>query len=219
MTTPFAGIAQVQIQSHMADGQAVVNSVHITDPGLGVAPDLPTLTALATEWWTYFSTTYTALAPTTMTIDQIVTRQVEDPTSPGVILEAAHPVGTAGSRGTGARQGPQSLCGVASFKTPVASRRFRGHNFLPPILDVASLSGNSLDGSAAYQTAAAAYVARLQTGCAPTVTWTGTNLSAWRLSIYSRTAASLGLPQNADVQLVTLKSKVSFLRSRERGGS
>jgi hypothetical protein len=106
-----------------------------------------------------------------------------------------------------------------SLKTPVASRRFRGHNFLPPIMDVASLSGNNLDTSAAYWTAAAAYVAKLQTGCAPTVTWTGTNLSAWRLSIYSKKAASLSLPQNADVQLCQLKNKVSFLRSRERGGS
>lgn len=219
MATPFPGIAQVQIQSHMTDGQAVVNSLHITDPGMGTAPDLPTITALATEWWTYFSATYLALSPTSMTVDQVVVRQVEDPTAPGVILEAAHPVAAAGTRGLGARQGPQSLCGVVSLKTPVASRRFRGHNFLPPIEDVASLSGNNLDGSGAYWTAAQAYVAKLQTGCAPSVTWTGSNLSSWRLSIYSRRAASLSLPQNADVQSASLKLKVSFLRSRERGGS
>ena len=107
----------------------------------------------------------------------------------------------------------------ASMKTPNASRRFRGHNFLPPIVDVASLSGNVLDPSAAYATAAAAYVAKLQTGCQPSVTWTGTDLSAWSLCIYSHAAAVLSSPSVAAVQLVTLKSKVSFLRSRERGGS
>ena len=217
--TAFNGLAQIQIQSLMDDGQAVSNSVHINDVGAGTPPDVPTLLQLATDWWTYFSATYLALAPTTMTVEQVVARQVSDPAAPVIVLEATHPVGTAGSRGTGARQGPQSLCGIASMKTPNASRRFRGHNFLPPIVDVASLSGNVLDPSAAYATAAAAYVAKLQTGCQPSVTWTGTDLSAWSLCIYSHAAAVLSSPSVAAVQLVTLKSKVSFLRSRERGGS
>ena len=186
MATPFPGICAIQIQSHAVDGQAIINTVHITDPGLGTAPDLTTLGDLATQFWTWIASTYTALCTTDVTIDQTVAKQVEDPTAPGVILEAAHPIGVAGTRGLGARQGPRSLCGVASFKTPVASRRFRGHNFLPPVMDVASLSGNNLDATGAYWTAAQAYVAKLQAGCAPAVTWTGAQLSAWRLAIYSK---------------------------------
>jgi hypothetical protein len=217
--TAFNGLAQIQIQSHMADGQAVLNTLHINDAGAGSPPDVPTLTALAHEFWTWISGTYLALCTTTCTVDQVVARQVSDPTAPVIVLEAAYPVGTAGSRGTGARQGPTSLCGIASIKTPNASRRFRGHQFLPPIEDVASLSGNNLDGSAAYYTAAAAYIAKLQAGCAPSPTWTGTNLASWTLCIYSLAGAKLSQPSVATAQLVTLKSKVSFLRSRERGGS
>jgi hypothetical protein len=213
------GLAQLQIQSHMDDGQAVLNTLAICDPSSGSPPDVPTLLGLATEFWTWIASTYTALAPTTMTIDQVLARQVDDPASPGLILEAAHPVGVVGTRGTGARQGPTSLCGVASIKTPTASRRFRGHNFLPPIIDVASLSGNNLDGSAAYATAATAYIAKLQAGCVTTLTWTGTHLSAWSLAIYSLKSDQLAGPPYAQATLVTLKSKVAFLRSRERGGS
>lgn len=215
----FNGLAQLQIQGHMADGQAVLNTLHINDVGAGTPPDVTALTNLASDFWAWISGTYLALASTTLTVDQVVARQVSDPTAPVIVLEASHPVGTAGSRGTGARQGPQSLCGIASIKTPNASRRFRGHQFLPPIVDVASLSGNNLDGSGAYATAAAAYVAKLQAGCAPSPTWTGSTLAAWTLCIYSLAAAKLTQPSVAEAQLVTLKSKVSFLRSRERGGT
>jgi hypothetical protein len=217
--TAFNGLAQLQIQSHMADGQAVLNTVHINDVGAGSPPDVTALTNLATDFWSWISGTYLALAPTTMTVDQVIARQVSDPTSPVIVLEAAHPVGAAGTRGTGARQGPQSLCGIASIKTPNASRRFRGHLFLPPIVDVASLDNNNIAASSAYQTAAAAFVAKLQAGCAPTPSWTGSALAAWTLCIYSLAAAKLTQPSVAAAQLVTLKSKVSFLRSRERGGS
>lgn len=213
------GLAQLQIQSHAADGQAVVNSLHVCNPAAGSPPDVPTLLGLATEFWAWISATYTALCCTDVTIDQIVARQVNDPATPGLILEAAYTVGTAGTRGTGARQGPRSLCGIASIKTPTASRRFRGHNFLPPITDVASLSGNNLDPSGTYHTAAAAYVAKLQAGCEPSPTWTGTHLASYSLAIYSLTSDRVAGPPYAQVSLVTLQTKVSFLRSRERGGS
>lgn len=215
----FNGLAQLQIQSTLSDGQAVNNTVHLANTGLGAPPDVTKLTDLATQWWTYFSATYLALSPTTMTVQQILTKQVIDPASGGIPLEAAHPVGTAGTRGTGARQGPNSLCGVIAFKTPNASRRFRGHNFAPPIVDVASLSGNQLDPAGAYKTALDAYIVKLQTGCLPAVTWTGAELSSWHLCIYSHAAAVLSEPSVAATALVVRRDKVSFLRSRERGGS
>lgn len=203
----------------MVSGQAVSNTFHIADPGAGSPPGFTDLLALADEVNTWLGTEYRQLMSDQCTHDAVIARQVSDPLNPVIVLEATKTVGVAGTRSSTGNHIPEAICAVIAEKTPNASRRFRGHMFAPPAVNQAAVNGDNLATTDAYWTALAAYIAKLQAGCQPTVTWTGTHLASYELSIYSKKAASLGQPNVAAVSLVTPRLKAAWLRSRERGGS
>jgi hypothetical protein len=213
----FPGLAQIQLQSTLASGQAVRNTFAISHAAAGTAPDYTELLQLATDIAGYLGTTYEGVLTPGDTFVQVVARQVNDPTSPAVLLEAAFPVGTAGTRTISGNASPDEACAVLSLKTPNASRRFRGHLFVPPCKHAADLNGEHWDAASAYHTAVEAFRTKLDDGCGPTPTWTGTSLHNYTLSIFSKVAATAAQPSVASVQTVTTDYRVHWLRSRGRG--
>lgn len=212
------GIAKVSMVSHLGSGQTIVNTVHIAKAGLGTPPTITQLSDLAAQWSTYFAPTYEALLTTQDTFDRIQVSQVPDPAAPTAPLEAVQLVNAGGGRTPGGAQVPDSLCAVLSLKTTIASRRFRGHLFMPPVINNASVaSGNNVGTSGAYYTALSNFAARLATGGTLAPTWTGAELSTWVLVVYSRVAAAAALAYDTPVFAVTISPKFHWLRSRERG--
>lgn len=215
----FNGQIAVQFLGHTASGQTTSNSFHIANAAAGSPPDLTELQNVGAQLLTQFSATYRALGVTTWTWDSIITKQVVDPLNPVVYLEAVTNVALAGTRTIAGHAVPEALCGVVSLKTPNASRRFRGHMFAPPAFNDATLSGNLLDSGNAYWTNLGLFAAELFKGTPLGSGWTGAQLSHYELVIYSKTAALAAQPSVANVSGVTVKTKASFLRSRERGGT
>lgn len=209
----------VQLQATLASGQAVRNTVHLSHAAAGTAPDYTELLQLATDFAAYFGTTYEGILATTDTFVQVLAKQVNDPTSPAVLIEAAYPVNAAGTRALSGSASPDEACAVLSLKTPNASRRFRGHLFVPPAKKSGDLNSEHWDAASGYHTAIEAFRVKLQTGCGPTPTWTGTSLHNYTLSIFSKVAAAAGLASVASVQTVTCDYRVHWLRSRGRGTS
>lgn len=215
----FNGLASVQFLGHDFDGQTTSNTFHIHNSGAGSPPDFAELETLGTQLLAQFTTEYRGMGGTAWTWDSIITRQVFDPLAPVVYEEAVTAVDLAGTRTTGGPYCPQGLCGVISMKTPNASRRFRGHMFLPPTRSADQIDGNVFQVTEDYWLNGVTYAAELFKGTPLGSGWTGSALSDYGLVIYSKRAAQLSLASVANVSSVVMKPKVSFLRSRERGGT
>lgn len=212
-------LASLQILGHMQNQQTVSNTIHVAKPGSGVAPDVPTLQGLADEFWAYISTTYLATFHASGFVDQVVAKQVMDPKIKDSPLEAQHIVNAAGTHSPPGAVVPQSLCGVVSLKTQLASRRGRGHLFMPPALSATSFTADLLTVSDPYYVALTAFATALQKGCTLSPTWSGTHLSQWSLCIFSKAAALLSQTDVAICSAVIVKPKAYWLRSRSHGGT
>lgn len=215
----FNGQASLQFLSHTAVAQTVSNTFHVANSGAGSPPDFDALLALATQAAAQFATTYKALMPAASTWDTVVAKQVIDPTTTTVALEATYAVDAVGTRAIAGSGVPNSLCGVLALKTPNASRRFRGHLMLPPAIDGDAMNGNNWVTSNAYYTAMVAFAAEMAKGTPDGAGWTGSELSNYGLVIYSRTAALAAEPSVANVQTLVVRPKIAWLRSRERGAT
>jgi hypothetical protein len=213
------GLAALNILGHQATGQTISNTVHVFDIGLNNPPDVPTLQGLADEFWTWIAATYLATVHSSSTVDQVTSKQVMDPLIKQSPLEAAHIVNLPGTHAPAGTQAPNSLCGVLAIKTQLASRRGRGHLFLPPAVASTAFSGDILNQADPYYTNCVAFATRLQAGCGPSQTWTGSHLSQWQLCIYSRAAALLAQPSVAQATACVVKPKAYWLRSRSHGGT
>lgn len=206
----------------MANGQQVVNSFHIVKGGSTGVPDLATMQRLADDLEAYLGASYRGVGTTDYTMDQWLVRNVDHgspKTAPG---EVAHVVNQPGTRTITGGHIPTGLCAVLSLKTVFASRRARGHMFMPPAQLATALNADNIESTSAYWTALVAYGAKLDDGVAnPTPTWTGSELSNWALVVYSAATATetAGAQIAYNVRSVVVKPKASFLRSRERGGS
>lgn len=216
--TLIPDLAKVTFLSNYENNQAVSNTFHIVNPGLGHEPSLPDLVQLGADLQSWFTTTYRAMLKTTSTWQSITVSQVPDAIGGTTPLAAATIVNLAGTGGAlGANHGPDSITGVLQFKTPATSRRFRGHIFLPGPRDPAQAQTNLWDPAGSYTTASAALGAKFLAGCAPTATWTGTALASYFLCIYSKAADLAGVTFIAECTNVHFDTKVHWLRSRERG--
>lgn len=214
----FNGLARVNFSSTLASGQQVSNTFYVGKASLGSPPDLTTLTNLGTDLATWFSTTYRAILDTSAKFDTITVAQVSDPTAPAIGLEVQDAVALAGTRTPAGSVGPQSLCGVIQLKTPNASRRFRGHLFAPPSMNGGDVgSGDKINLASGYGLQLSNLAAKFAAGAGTSPTWTGTTLSTWTLSIYSKRAASLGLASVAICSTAVADGRWHWLRSRERG--
>lgn len=213
----FNGLAKIQIASSMASGQAVLNTFYVSDTALGHPPALADLSGLCTDLHTFLGTQYRAVLTTGDTLVEYRAYQVADPTDPEPVLEASDAIALAGTRTVSSDPSPQSLCALLSLKTPNASRRFRGHLFMPPAKDASALIADGFKPSQAYMVAVNALQTKFRAGNGPTPTWTGTTLSNYGLVVYSHRAASLGDPSVALTNNVTNNASAHWLRSRERG--
>lgn len=213
----FNGLIAVQLLGHSSDGQATSNTFHLSNPSAGSPPDFDELTGVANDLDTWLTTQYRAIAVTTWTFDSIVCRNVTDPANPVVTQEAQKSIGSAGTKNVSGSAVPQALSPLLFFQTPNASRRFRGHLFLPPIVNAADVSGNVLNTGTAYYTTLQAFRDKLRAGIATSRTWTGSHLSNYNLVLYSKVAAQQGLASVANVQTVGIRNPVAFLRSRQKG--
>lgn len=213
----MSDLVRVQFKGHLVDNQVAVNTFYITKVGHGV-PSLADLTALSTDLATYFTTTYKALYRTDGMFDTVTCYQVSDPSLPVPVLEVQATVNAAGTRSTAGTGGPDQLCAVLSLKTQLVGRRYRGHQFLPPSTIQADVTGAGFTVAGAYWVAVLAYAAKLQTGCLPTPTWTGSTLSSWTLCVFSTMAAkTLTPPYASGVFSVVATNRSHWLRSRYRG--
>lgn len=212
----FGDVVSVNFHSQTDLGQDISNTIHLTRAG-GSAPSLADLTTLATDVTTYFSATYRATMANQFTWLSTTVKQVVDPTTVDNPLEYVNPVNLAGTRGAITHNSPASLCALIQLKTPVASRRARGHIFLAPSYAQNEMNGDVYNGAAGYAVGVIAFAAKLATGCSPTPTWTGTGLSTWYLGCYSKRAAQLGVPHAFACTAAVWSPQVRFLRSRERG--
>lgn len=214
------GAVSCNFVGHVASGQAFSNTFHLWDGTTsGDPPDLPALTTLASDLHTYFSTTYLAMLFTTSTWDSIKCSQISADPKTDPPLEAFLAVNAAGTRVTGSGTLPDSMCGVMSIKSPIASRRYRGHLMLPPAFNPADVNGDNFAVSQPYYVAMLALAAKFETGVLPTPTWTGTELAHYTLSLFSRTALTAAEPAMAFATAVVTQPKIHWLRSRERGTS
>jgi hypothetical protein len=213
------GLIKVNFLSHLSDAQVVSNTFHIVNPGAGAPPDETELLNVATEAAAQFATSYKSLHVVSSFWDVVVCKQVSDGLAADVLLEATYAVAAAGTRTETGSYIPNGICGVASIKTPNASRRFRGHLMLPPCRTAGSVDGNVLNSSNAYTTAANAFIADLNDGTVGGGGWSGASLGDYNLCIFSRTAALASDPPVANAQTVILRPKASFLRRRERGAT
>lgn len=216
----FNGLAKVQIHSQLASGQACLNTLYLSRVGSGSPPSLTDLTNLITDLDTWLGTQYRAVLTTADTLVEYRAYQVADPTNPSPPLETVLPKNVVGTRTVSSDPSPQSLCTIISLKTPNASRRFRGHMFLPPAKDASALLNDGYKGSQAYWVAVSALNVKYQAGCGVSPTWTGSTLSSWTLSVYSNTAALQSAPSVAICSTTAINSaRANWLRSRERGTS
>jgi len=213
------GLAAVNFLSHQGDGQVSSNTIHIFNASAGAPPDVTELTNLATQVVAQFSATYRAMLTTNATWDQVVVKSVKLPGTTDIPGEAANSPNLAGLRTVTGTAIPQGLCGVISLRVPAATRRFRGHIFCPPAYNAGAVSGNGLDPANAYSIALVNFALELAKGTPTGAGWTGAQLSAYKLVVYSPTQAAAALAYTGLVQAVVVRPKVSFLRSRERGGS
>lgn len=207
-------IARCTFLSKLSTGQVCSNTFHIAKT-IGSAPDLTTLTNLANDLATYFDASYRLMLGTVDTFVSVTVKQERNPLSPGGELQYVKTLNLAGTYAF-TRNCPEALCGVISIKTPVATRRARGHFFAPPGLDRGNMVNRLWGGNdGAHLTALAARFANGTSTSGPA--WTGATLSSWILGVYSKSDASAANPYFYGANAVTSDLTVHWLRSRIRG--
>jgi hypothetical protein len=208
-------IHRVAIESTMASGAEVVNTFH-----LRVDEALPfegvTSEQILDQLEDQLIPTYRILHLNTTTVERIRLATEKDPLNPadvsvGGVRELGVPGGMTVPGGTNA---PRELCLVASLRSGLLGRSFRGHMFLPPMNDADDCDGELINANATYYGAALglAEVLRLMRDdqsffnlFAPTV----------GLVVYSRTRRLRGLePWFTPVTAVAVTRRLHWLRSR-----
>jgi len=215
---PLLGLASVSFLAHLPGGQQCANTFHISNPGLGTAPPPADLQQLATDLDSWFRTTYEGILTTGSTYDAVKVAQVPDPTIPhDAYADFILPTNITGTRSTTGNAAPNQACACVALKTNSGQRSYRGHLLLPSALTATDMSGENWSPTLPYATACDAFVAKLNAGCQPTHTWTGTKLASYNLVIYSKTLQRKALPSVTGVIVCVRRQEVHWLRSRARG--
>lgn len=215
---PLDGLASVQLRATLPNGQLCANTFHISNPGAGSPPSPADLADLADELDTLLATVYRDILTTTSTFTGIKTAQVPDPTIPNdAYADYTKPLNLAGLRTEANEASPNQECLCVSLKTNSGQRSYRGHLLLPPALAARSQSGQIWNHSSAYYTACVAFASALQTGCFGSHSWSGSKLSSYYLSIYSKRLQVQALPSVTECIAVIANDSIHWLRSRARG--
>src|SRR5215469_12627727 len=215
---PLLGLASVSFLAHLPGGQQCANTFHISNPGLGTAPQPADLQQLATDLDAWFRTTYEGILTTGSTYDAVKTAQVPDPTIPhDAYADYILPTNLPGTRTASGNAAPNQACACVALKTNSGQRSYRGHLLLPSALTAGDMQGENWASTLGYFTACQAFVAKLQAGCSGTHSWTGAKLASYNLVIYSKTLQRKALPSVTGVITCVLRPEVHWLRSRARG--
>jgi hypothetical protein len=152
------------------------------------------------------------------TFDEVVVSQVPDPRVAGdPYSDGGFTVGQNGTWTVGGDFGPSELCLVASFKTNLVGRRYRGRLYMPPAVRAADYRGESVQLTGGEYTKYGAAVDALdglvQGNDHPS------ELEGLDLVVYSRTAR-LANAENywARVQTIRRSPKLHWLSRRTAGG-
>jgi len=218
---PINGLASIQILATDPIGQTTSNTFHVVDESASSPPDLGHLQGIVNDLTTMIGNTWPLMLVTGSTLQSVTARQVRDVTvvPKEDILEYSHAFGTAGGRTVTGNQLPRQVCALMQFRSTVASRRFRSHNFLPPSFSEASVSGDMfVGGSESYWSQCQGWRANLATGLASAATrWSGSTITNYSLCSFSNAAQRLHIPSVALTSALVLSPNVRWLRSRARG--
>src|SRR5512140_169212 len=191
----------VAFKSHDEVGTLIINTIGVKmDP---VAGDGLNPTDLAAEVDAWVGAEYWACVGGQVHGDAIT---VTGP-FPGGTEEGTKAVTRTGGVST-ANDLPRELVAICSWKTDVATRSGRGHIALPLPRAAALLSGSALASATGFQTAVAAFFAKLDAGH----DWTSGGITEGHLSqvVLSRKHGSY-----ADVKARLLRSQVRWLERRQ----
>jgi len=220
---PLKGLIECQFLSVAADGQAISNTFHVTNASTGSAPDLSELAGVAVDLKAWCATQYEAMLQPDSTFQYINTKQVRDPqVSPPELVQIHNEyLGVPGTGTPGPSQHmPQEMCAIIRKSTSTASRRFRGHMFMPPGKDGTQVNNESWSQTGQYWLACDAFRAKLSAGVRNAASpWTGSHLASYVICVYSRRAAQLGQPSVGELSGLQTQLKIHWLRSRKRGTS
>lgn len=215
---PIGNTLLLQFQSHLPDIAVVRNSFHVRrNETAGDVDEAFLVSLLNADGTDNLVDAYRAMLTSNMEFDGVFVRQVQDPLNPSdPKLEHYRPIGLPGLRTPGSPGSPMEACAIASLHSDTASRRFRGHVFLPPAIDSSQLGGSHWTLTGSYSVAIATFLAELFHTMEPSG---GAHYDgAWNdvdLVVYSRKARSLDADQfYAQVQSASNNRKVHWLRSR-----
>jgi hypothetical protein len=161
---------------------------------------------------------YRAMLATGDTLEELAISVEPDPTVPGdTVSGTTRAIGLVGTRSASGPYVPQELCAVLSLKTNTLGRSFRGHMFLPPVYEEQfSTGGEAFDTAGSYWIACAAFRTELLNGFGGGAWWS-LPPGEWEapLVVYSKTRRARAQdPWMTDVESITLRSPVHYLRSR-----
>lgn len=209
-----AQLIQVQFQSSRFDGQQARNTFHVQHDGGDL--DLAALQTLAAAFVDQWGGTYAGVLANGWTLDFVNVQQTKEARvvgdAPVEWSEAADIDGTRSGTGDAA---PEELCALLSLKTGLASRRFRGRQFMPPAEFINQVNGENVKASSTYETnvnALAAKYDQLISGHDHPEPFDG-----FDLVVYSRVADVVAAPNfYARVSTIVFNRRIHWLRSRGR---
>lgn len=214
----LGGLAAINIITKDYRGQATSNTFHIVKPGESDPPSLAELTQLVTDLISWFQSSYLALIWGGGFFYSVSASQVQSTASPDPRIEYISVPNAAGTGGSaGSLVMPNEVCPVLSIHTSIASRRSRGHLFFPSTSKAGLSDNDTYTASGTYWTAVQALAAKFAAGATTSPTWTGTDLPAFSLCVFSRTAEKASESDIFIASGAVVSTKVHFLRSRSRG--
>jgi len=220
-SVPLNGLIRVNLIGTALSNQQVANTFYVGELSSNSAPSYDKLQGVAEDLYTWLGTQYRATIHDATTFNRIECHQVADPTvvPPELTLKYVKTVDLPGTRAqSGSTITAQQECALLAFATGIASRKFRGHNFLPPALDIAALNGANWSSTSTYWLSCVQYKARIEAGIeGASSRWTGPELGNWVLVQYSRKARLDGQAWVQTTQAVTLSPEIRWLRSRSKG--
>lgn len=132
--------ARIALEAHdNLTGALIVNVLHVEVDTLTSPPNWG---SIAADVHTWLGTPWNNILTTNETFDQVV---VTDENYPGSTHgQGVSTVATQGARTLNDNHIDPAMCLVVSWKTAVAKRYARGHNFLPPATDGSAITGGGI---------------------------------------------------------------------------
>lgn len=216
----FSDIFEVQFQARDGGGQAFRNTLHFRRNPTAGAVDATFLAALAGDAnTTTLRTKYLAILTASQRLDGILFRATRDPLFPDDERDEFYFVSNAlGTRTDPTNKAPIELGCIVKLSGDLAGRRYRGRNWLPPIMDRDQIVGESRSAGG-YETAINAYLAELVKTTYPSGgSHYGGNWNDVDMVVYSRKARAEDETYYARVATIQSTNKLRWLRSRNPVG-